>query len=90
VEERCDRVREAGEVLRIGQAGDPDELEPASDLEFLVHLVGDIHQPLHAATDKDRGGNCLFVTFRTTEGETSMRKKFHGVMDGASSRIVMG
>jgi hypothetical protein len=63
--------------------GDPDELEPASDLEFLVHLVGDIHQPLHAATDKDRGGNCLFVTFRTTEGETSMRKKFHGVMDGA-------
>ena len=26
-------------------------------LEFLVHLVGDIHQPLHCADDGDRGGN---------------------------------
>ncbi len=61
--------------------GDKDELEPASDLEFLVHLVGDIHQPLHSATNRDRGGNCLFVTFRTRHGGTSARKKFHGTMD---------
>jgi hypothetical protein len=26
-----------------------------------IHLVGDIHQPLHAATDADRGGNCIAV-----------------------------
>jgi hypothetical protein len=31
------------------------------DLAFLIHLVGDIHQPLHAATDADRGGNCIGV-----------------------------
>src|SRR5207253_10242695 len=24
-------------------------------------LVGDIHQPLHAATDEDKGGNCIAV-----------------------------
>lgn len=26
-------------------------------LKFLVHFVGDSHQPLHCADDKDRGGN---------------------------------
>lgn len=26
-------------------------------LKFLLHFVGDIHQPLHAADDDDRGGN---------------------------------
>ncbi|EQC46911.1 S1/P1 nuclease [Bacteriovorax sp. Seq25_V] len=26
-------------------------------LKFLVHFVGDIHQPLHVGTGKDRGGN---------------------------------
>jgi hypothetical protein len=28
------------------------------ELRYLVHLVGDLHQPLHAATDADQGGNC--------------------------------
>jgi nuclease S1 len=26
-------------------------------LQFLLHLVGDLHQPLHAADDRDHGGN---------------------------------
>ncbi|HVN91165.1 MAG TPA: S1/P1 nuclease [Candidatus Binataceae bacterium] len=29
------------------------------DLAFLIHLVGDIHQPMHAATNADKGGNCV-------------------------------
>jgi hypothetical protein len=31
-------------------------------LEFLLHFVGDIHQPLHASDDHDRGGNLKIVT----------------------------
>jgi predicted Zn-dependent protease with MMP-like domain len=31
------------------------------ELEFLVHFGGDIHQPLHCATDADAGGNCVQV-----------------------------
>jgi hypothetical protein len=27
-------------------------------LRFVVHLGGDIHQPLHAASNADQGGNC--------------------------------
>jgi hypothetical protein len=32
-------------------------------LKWVVHLVGDIHQPLHAATRGDRGGNAVQVSF---------------------------
>jgi len=30
-------------------------------LKFLLHLIGDLHQPLHAADNKDRGGNDVAV-----------------------------
>lgn len=35
----------------------------ATALAFLVHLVGDIHQPLHVGKNKDRGGNKISVLF---------------------------
>jgi nuclease S1 len=35
----------------------------AEALKFLVHLIGDIHQPLHCATNHDGGGNDVPVTF---------------------------
>lgn len=41
------------------ELGDPEV--PARErrlaLKFLLHLVGDLHQPLHSADDDDRGGN---------------------------------
>lgn len=30
-------------------------------LKYLLHFVGDLHQPLHAADNQDRGGNCVLV-----------------------------
>lgn len=30
-------------------------------LQFLLHLVGDLHQPLHAGEDHDRGGNDKWI-----------------------------
>lgn len=38
----------------------------ADALRFLIHFVGDIHQPLHDETNGDRGGNCVPVEY---EGE---------------------
>lgn len=32
-------------------------LDRAEALRFLVHLIGDLHQPLHVADNSDRGGN---------------------------------
>lgn len=33
-------------------------------LQFLLHLVGDLHQPLHAIDDHDAGGNARRVSAR--------------------------
>jgi len=33
-------------------------------LRFIVHFVGDLHQPLHSADDGDRGGNDKLVRFQ--------------------------
>jgi hypothetical protein len=34
-----------------------DQEEQVVALKFLLHFVGDIHQPLHSSDDNDRGGN---------------------------------
>lgn len=48
IEAQADAVRSS--------ASDADRLRA---LKFLVHLVGDIHQPLHAGAGNDRGGNLV-------------------------------
>lgn len=44
--------------LKEGQLSPEQE---AINLKFLVHLVGDIHQPLHVGNGEDRGGNDVKV-----------------------------
>jgi hypothetical protein len=43
----------------VTELADPrtDPEERAVALKFVLHLVGDLHQPLHAADDHDAGGN---------------------------------
>jgi hypothetical protein len=43
-------------------AATPVEREEA--LKFLVHFIGDMHQPLHCANNDDRGGNSVRLVFR--------------------------
>ena len=35
----------------------------AAALRFIIHFVGDLHQPLHGVTNSDRGGNCVPVKY---------------------------
>jgi hypothetical protein len=49
----------------------------AEALRFLIHFVGDLHQPLHASDNHDRGGNQVRVVLN---GE---RKNLHAVWDTA-------
>ena len=46
-----------------GELGDPttSASEQLVALKFLLHFVGDLHQPLHAADDHDAGGNKKLV-----------------------------
>lgn len=32
-------------------------------LKFLIHLVGDAHQPMHVSREEDKGGNAIELTF---------------------------
>ena len=32
-------------------------------LAFVIHFLGDLHQPLHIISNNDRGGNCIPVSF---------------------------
>jgi hypothetical protein len=36
----------------------------AAALRFIIHLVGDLHQPLHGITNADRGGNCVALQYQ--------------------------
>jgi len=35
----------------------------AQALRFIIHFVGDLHQPLHATTNSDRGANCVPIKY---------------------------
>lgn len=51
--------------------------ERAEALKFLVHFVGDLHQPLHCGDRGDRGGNDVATVFRDRPGN------LHSVWDTA-------
>ncbi len=43
---------------------DLSDAERREALKFLVHFIGDLHQPLHAGFAEDRGGNRIPVLYR--------------------------
>ena len=92
VEKYCDpkegcvthAIRDALAVLR---SPDADAQKRAEALRFLIHFVGDLHQPLHATTNNDQGGNCVPVAFFDTPPQLrnsqteSYAPNLHGVWD---------
>jgi hypothetical protein len=73
-QKRCvtEKIKEYGEIL----------IDPASSrktrkeaFKFLVHLVADVHQPMHLGNEKDRGGNEITVYFK------NKRTNLHRVWD---------
>lgn len=59
----------------------------ADALRYVIHFVGDLHQPLHTTTNDDRGGNCVPVAFfdhapeETNVAREDYRPNLHGVWD---------
>jgi nuclease S1 len=65
-----------------------DLQERALALSWVIHLVGDLHQPLHASDRNDRGGNEFKVRYRnraTCSGGASeqhpVKVELHSVWD---------
>jgi hypothetical protein len=55
-----------GEIATLRATGPTTRIDPrkrAEALRFLIHFVGDLHQPLHAVTNNDEGGNCVPVAY---------------------------
>lgn len=46
-------------------------------VKFIIHLVGDLHQPLHTGKSSDRGGNSVNVNFQ------GRNTNLHALWDGA-------
>ena len=102
VEKFCDPkegcvTRAITEELATLRSADADPKERADALRFLIHFVGDLHQPLHSATNNDQGGNCVPVAFfdalpqlRNPQTE-SYAPNLHGVWDtNILGRATMG
>lgn len=51
----------------------------AESLKFLIHFVGDLHQPLHTIDNRDRGGNDVKV--EALRGEDGRATTLHGAWD---------
>ncbi|KXV21791.1 S1/P1 nuclease [Gluconobacter japonicus] len=61
-------------------------------LKWVVHLVGDLHQPLHAAErDHDKGGNAIRLSYygETENGHMNLHALWdEGVLDRQASLVV--
>ena len=69
-----DAIEHFAKILADNSGNDSDRAEA---LRYLIHFVGDIHQPLHAIDDSDRGGNCDPVHFAGGANATNL----HSVWD---------
>ena len=52
--------------------------EKATALRYLIHFVGDLHQPLHTTSNNDQGGNCTPIQFF----DEAKIANLHSVWDG--------
>jgi hypothetical protein len=69
------RVRLFAEQLKSGRAD--SHLSEQDALRYVVHLVGDEHQPLHDISDADLGGNC-----ERLDPPVGRAKNLHALWDG--------
>ena len=63
-------------ILKDKAASDQDRVQA---LVFLIHFVGDLHQPLHAGEKHDSGGNKVAASYN---GYAPERFNLHSIWDG--------
>lgn len=72
--------------LAILKDPNADPRKRADAVRYIVHLVGDLHMPLHATTNNDRGGNCVPIYFFWRTPRTvhdSFAPNLHSIWDVA-------
>jgi nuclease S1 len=83
-----DRIQEMTDRLRMNQFGftlaappEPPRPPTSQQVAFLIHFVGDIHQPLHASDDDDQGGNCEHLQPPLRHADGTRTNVLHGAWD---------
>ena len=76
-EQNCitDRI-ELFERQLAGKTTGPTDISELDALRYLIHFVGDVHQPLHTISDADLGGNCEQIE------PFERAKNLHALWDG--------
>ena len=76
----------AEQLIVLRNPGASDQAR-ADALRYVIHFIGDLHQPLHVTTNDDRGGNCVPVAFfdrvpvETNAVKEDYRPNLHGIWD---------
>jgi hypothetical protein len=73
-------VEKIGEFMKILTDKKASREQRAEALKWVVHLVGDIHQPMHAAKEAE-GGNGVHVRFLNSDRCGTYDCNLHGVWD---------
>ncbi|HYZ83877.1 MAG TPA: S1/P1 nuclease, partial [Bryobacteraceae bacterium] len=74
------------QLAKLKASGELTE-ERVEALRYVIHFVGDMHQPLHTSTNDDAGGNCVPIGFferRTAPNNPEKRSyspNLHSVWD---------
>jgi hypothetical protein len=70
------KINDFRQVLQDPKAGKTEKLQA---LKFLIHLIEDLHQPLHVGDTGSRGGNSIQVRFY------NRGSNLHRVWDGSDN-----
>ena len=63
-----------------------EPVKRAEALRYIIHFVGDLHQPLHSTTNDDEGGNCVPLKYfrrKPREHAHGFTPNLHSVWDSA-------
>jgi len=72
--------------LAILKNKNADPAKRAEALRYIIHFVGDLHQPLHAVTNDDEGGNCVPVNYlrrKALQQDQGYSPNLHALWDTA-------
>lgn len=82
--------------LTVLRAAAGSQRARAEALMLVIHLIGDLHQPLHCATNNDAGANCVPVTYfddvprRSRAHRGVYEPNLHAVWDRNIIRDIVG
>ena len=74
------------EQLAILKDKNAEAAKRADALRYVIHFVGDLHQPLHTTTNADEGGNCVPLKYfrrNAHERNHSFSPNLHSIWDTA-------